>query len=121
MPYKLNPFTSNFDFFESGSTVASDIGYSNTSSGLTATDIQGAIDELSVISYIVELIDALTVDFYAPYDMKINSVTNIKNIPTTALEDDGVAYVFGATILAGSKITVTVDVASVVKLNITRT
>lgn len=70
--------------------------------------------------YTIELIDALTVDFYAPYDLKINSVTDILNTPTTTIDDDNVAYVLGATIAAGSKITVTVNTASVVNLNITK-
>jgi len=70
--------------------------------------------------YTIELIAALTVDFYAPYNMKINSVTNILNSPTTTIQDDNVAYVLGATIAAGSKITVTVNTAAVVNLNITK-
>ena len=70
--------------------------------------------------YTIELIAALTVDFYAPYNMKINSVTNILNSPSTTIQDDNVAYVLGATIAAGSKITVTVNTASVVNLNITK-
>ena len=70
--------------------------------------------------YTIELIDALTVDFYAPYDLKINSVTDILNTPTTTIDDDGVAYVLGATIASGSKVTVTVDTAAVVNLNITK-
>ena len=52
--------------------------------------------------------------------MKINSVTNILNSPTTTIQDDNVAYVLGATIAAGSKITVTVNTAAVVNLNITK-
>lgn len=72
------------------------------------------------IIYTVELVDALTVDFYAPYDLAINSVTDILNTPTTTIQDDNVAYVLGATIASGSKITVTVDTAAVVNLNITK-
>jgi len=70
--------------------------------------------------YTIELIAALTVDFYAPYNMKINSVTNILNSPTTTILDDNVAYTLTNTIAAGSKITVTVNTASVVNLNITK-
>lgn len=70
--------------------------------------------------YTVELIDALTVDFYAPYNLSIDSVTNILNSPTTTLKDDGVTYTLGATIASGSKITVTVNTAAVVTLNATR-
>lgn len=66
----------------------------------------------------VELIDALTVDFYAPYNLVIDSVTNILNSPTTTILDDDIAYTLGATIVAGSKITVTVDLAAVVNLNV---
>jgi len=72
------------------------------------------------IKYTIELMDALTVDFYAPYNMSIDSVTNIKNSPTITLQDDGAAYTLGATIAVGSKITVTASVASVVTLNVTR-
>lgn len=70
--------------------------------------------------YTVELIDALTVDFYAPYDLKINTTTNIKNAPTISILDDGVAYTLTNTIAVGSKITVTASVAGVVNLNITK-
>jgi len=52
--------------------------------------------------------------------MKINSVTNILNSPTTTILDDNVAYTLTNTIAAGSKITVTVNTASVVNLNITK-
>ena len=70
--------------------------------------------------YTVELIDALTVDFYAPYNLSIDSVTNILNSPTTTIKDDGVSYTLGNTIASGSKITVTVNTAAVVTLNATR-
>jgi hypothetical protein len=72
------------------------------------------------IIYTVELMDALTVDFYAPYDLKINSTTNIKNAPTITILDDGAAYTLTNTIAIGSKITVTASVAGVTNLNITK-
>ena len=72
------------------------------------------------IQYTVELIDALTIDIYAPYDLKINSVTNILNSPTTTILVGGSAYTLGNTITTGSKITVTVSVAAVVTLNINK-
>jgi hypothetical protein len=80
----------------------------------------GSSVEWQGIVFTVELIDALTVDFYAPYDLKINTVTNILNTPTITIDDDGVAYTLTNTILAGSKITVTASVAGVVNLNITK-
>lgn len=70
--------------------------------------------------YTIELIDALTTDFYAPYNLSIDSVTNIKNAPTTTIQDDGVAYTLGNTIASGSKITISVNTAAVVTLNATR-
>jgi hypothetical protein len=72
------------------------------------------------IKVTVECMDALTVDFYAPYDLKVQSVTNILNAPTTTLKDDGSTYTVGggATIASGSKITVAVSTAAVVTLNV---
>jgi len=72
------------------------------------------------IQYTIELIDALTVNFYAPYQMVITSVSNVLNAPTITLQDDNVAYTLGNTIAIGSKITVTASTASVVNLNITK-
>jgi hypothetical protein len=74
----------------------------------------------SGIQYTIELIDALTVDFYAPYNLVITSISNVLNAPTITIQDDNVAYTLGNTITAGSKITVTGSVASVVNLNITK-
>lgn len=68
----------------------------------------------------IELIDALTVDFYAPFSMSIDTVTNILNSPTITILDDDSAYTLGNTIATGSKITVTADTASVVSLKSTR-
>jgi hypothetical protein len=72
------------------------------------------------IVYTVELVAALTVDFYAPYNMKINTISNILNSPTITIQDDGVAYTLTNTIASGSKVTVTANTASVVNLNITK-
>jgi hypothetical protein len=72
------------------------------------------------IMYTIELMDALTVDFYAPYNMSIDAVTNIRNSPTITLQDDGVAYTLGGTIAVGSKVTVTASVAGVCNLTISK-
>jgi len=72
------------------------------------------------IQYTIELVAALTVDFYAPYNMKINSVSNVLNAPTITIQDDGAAYTLGNTIAIGSKVTVTASIASVVNINITK-
>lgn len=131
LPAASIPFTGNAQslmnilatdfFFLSSEEDAVDVIYDNTVSGLTATNVQDAIDEIVDTGiFTIELMDALTVDFYAPYDLAINSVTDILNTPTTTIQDDNVAYVLGATIAAGSKITVTVNTAAVVNLNITK-
>jgi len=72
------------------------------------------------IQYTIELVAALTVDFYAPYAMSITSVSNVLNAPTITLQDDGVSYTLGNTIAIGSKVTVTASTASVVNLNISK-
>lgn len=68
----------------------------------------------------VELVAALSVDFYNRYAMSIDSITNVLNSPTITIQDDNVAYTLGATIAIGSKITITASTASVVVLNATR-
>ena len=113
--------SANFFFEVSGGGTAASISYDNTISGLTATDVQDAIDELALeVIFTIELVDALTVDFYAPYDLKINTVSNILNSPTISIEDDGLPYTLTNTILSGSKITVIANTISVVNLNVTK-
>ncbi len=49
----------------------------------------GSTHTLNVpIKYTIELIDALTTDFYAPYNLSIGSVTNILNAPTITIQDE---------------------------------
>lgn len=74
----------------------------------------------SGIKFTIELMDALTVDFYAAYALKINSVSNVLNAPSITILDDGAAYTLGNTIAIGSKITVTANTASVVNLNVVK-
>jgi hypothetical protein len=75
---------------------------------------------LADIIFTIELVDALTVDFYAPYNLKINTITNVLNAPSITILDDGAAYTLGSTIAIGSKITVTANTASVVNLNVVK-
>jgi hypothetical protein len=74
----------------------------------------------NAIMFTIELVAALTVDFYAPYNLIITSVSNVLNAPTITIQDDNVAYTLGNTIAIGSKITVTASTASVINLNITK-
>ena len=120
--YKFNPFTGELDIAGGGANELNklnDVTITSEAKGDTL-EYDGTKWVNSGITYTIELIDALTVDFYAPYDLKINTVTDILNSPTTTIEDDGVPYTLTNTILSGSKVTVTVDTAAVVNLNITK-
>lgn len=48
MPYKLNSLTGKFDFYQD---EALSVKYNNTNSGLTAVNVQNAIDEIIVPNY----------------------------------------------------------------------
>jgi hypothetical protein len=92
-------------------------GTSITNLGITST---GLVVSDSNVIFTLELMDSLTVDFYAPYNLQINSVTNIVNSPTTTILDDGSPYTLTNTIAVGSKITTSVSTASVVNLNMVK-
>jgi hypothetical protein len=78
-----------------------------------------AIWENSKPFWTVDLMDNSSVEFYAVQDVKINTITNIVGSPTITIADDGAPYTLTNTILSGSKITVTSNIQSVIKLNIT--
>ncbi len=116
--------SNDFFFVVSGGGSASlatltDVSLTSPSNG-DYLEYDGTVWVNAGIVYTVELIDALTVDFYAPYDLKINTVSNVLNSPTITIQDDLVAYTLTNTIASGSKITVTANTASVVNLNITK-
>tara|TARA_R110001606_G_scaffold56821_1_gene137657 strand:+ start:14151 stop:14516 length:366 start_codon:yes stop_codon:yes gene_type:complete len=66
--------------------------------------------------FTIDLIDALTVTFYAPEALSIDSVTDVVNSPTTTILVGGSAYTLGTAITAGQSINVTVSVNAVVNL-----
>lgn len=76
------------------------------------------VDAINSFGIVVDLIDALTVDFALSYAYKINSVTNITNAPTTIILDDGAAYTLTNTIAANSVMTITVNTAARIQLNV---
>jgi hypothetical protein len=85
------------------------------------TDLQNA---LNADDYILEFKNgSLTTTIDAPYnDMKINSVTNVSNSPTTTITT-GVGltpYVLGTAINLGTIINITVSTASTIRLNSTK-
>ncbi len=66
--------------------------------------------------YTVDLMDVLTVTFYAPMALSIDSVSNIVNAPVTTITVAGSAYVLGTAITIGQEIVVSVDVNGVIQL-----
>jgi len=73
--------------------------------------------ELDLFTFTVELIDALTVDFYAPDDLRINTTSSISGSVTASLSVNNSAYTLTNLIDQGDKITVTAASASVFNLN----
>jgi hypothetical protein len=70
--------------------------------------------------FTVELMDYLSQDFYAPFNLQIDTVTPIVNSPTTTLAVNNIVYTLGNSISVGSKITVSLNTAGVINLNTTR-
>jgi hypothetical protein len=70
--------------------------------------------------FTVELMDALSQDFYAPFNLRIDNINNIVNSPTTTLAVNDTPYVLGNSITVGGKITVTLNTQGVINLNTTR-
>ncbi len=101
----------------SGGTVT---GNTNFTVSLTANSISATTLFVTNEKWTIELVDALTAVFYAPYAMQINSITNILNSPSIAIYDDGALYTLTNTIATGSKILVSANTASVVSLNATK-
>lgn len=72
------------------------------------------------IVWTIELINALSVDVYAPYNLSIDVKTNILNSPTITIYDDDVLYTLGNTIAIGSKITIVATSIGVTNLTLTK-
>jgi hypothetical protein len=72
--------------------------------------------ELAIFTFTVELIEALSVDFYAPANIKINSTSVISGTGTITLQVNNAAYTLTNSITQGSKITVITTTPSVVNL-----
>jgi len=129
-----NEFKIKNGFFSEGSSNVT--GSLNVSAGITGS-LQGTASfaisasfaqtsaTASVLSgfdpnaatFTIELIDALTVDFYAPDDLKINTTSSISGSVTASLSVNNSAYTLTDLIDQGDKITVTAASASVFNLN----
>jgi hypothetical protein len=74
--------------------------------------------ELEFATFTIELIDELVVDLYAPADLKINTTTVISGTGTVSLQVNDAVYTLETLINQGDKITISVDTASVINLNV---
>jgi hypothetical protein len=90
--------------------------------GLTgATGPQGPVSpEYLNPVFTVELMQTLSTNFYAPFNLEIDSITNILNTPTTTLLVNGLTYSLGGSMSAGATISVIASTPSVINLNTTR-
>ena len=97
----------------------------NISASGDISAITGSFDyitgQVSTITWTVDFTDGeLNTILYAPYNLAINSITNIYNSPTTAISSSGSPYTLGNAITTGEPIDITVSTGSVINLNITR-
>lgn len=88
---------------------------SNTGSAPYYYQITKGFTDTVAIEY---MSGVLTTTIYATADMKITSITNIKNAPITTITKNGSAYTFNNSISMGDTLVITVSIASVIKLNI---
>jgi len=99
----------------------SDVNVTGLSGGNTLVwDTSTSLWVATPILWTIELINALSVDIYAPYNLSIDTVTNILNSPTITIYDDNVLYTLGNTIAVGSKITVVGTSIGVTNLTLTK-
>ena len=110
-------FIKNGNIWSTGKTLS---GSYELTGSLNATSITSSNLYTENELWTIELIDAQTVDFYAPYNLTINSYDTVVSASTVTFLDDGSSYTTGSLITAGSKITVTSTSATVINLNTSR-
>jgi hypothetical protein len=85
----------------------------------TINDLKNGINALyDNAIFIVELIDALSVNFYSPEDIKITSIEKRNSNADVDILINNSAYTIGNNIIKYDKITVISDINTVVKLNV---
>jgi hypothetical protein len=92
-------------------TSISTVGFSNDYDDLDN------LPDLKLATFTIELLALLSVDFFAPDDLKINTTTVINGSGVVSLQVNDLPYTLGTVINQGDKITVSVNTASVVNLN----
>jgi hypothetical protein len=110
-----------------GTIAASDLlitseynGTGYDSRNITGQDAAQSLRLLAPVVWTIDLMATLTIDVYAPFAMQIDTVSNVKNSPSTTLQKNSSAYILGTSIAIGDMITITVSTAAVVNLNITQ-
>lgn len=110
-----------------GTIAASDLlltseynGTGYDSRNITGQDAAQSLRLLAPVVWTVDLMSTLTITVYAPFAMSIDTVSNVKNAPSTTILKNGSAYTLGTSIAIGDAINITVSTAAVVNLNITR-
>jgi hypothetical protein len=76
--------------------------------------------ESKSLLYTIELVNAFTTDFYAPFNLSIDSFVQIVGAANITITVNGNPYVLGNVISTGDQITITSDNTSVVNLNCTQ-
>ena len=92
---------------------------SGTTDYILTVDSNGKLGQVdpNLTTFTIELIDNLTVDFYAPYNLIINSVTLINGTGIGSIEVNDAPYTLTNLINQGDKITVNITTPSVLNLN----
>lgn len=100
--------------------IANTAKVSNVQADWNATSgLSEILNKPTITLFTIDLIDVSTVTFYAPYDMEIDSYSDIFNISpaTVTILSNGAPYTLSTLITAGRAINITVSVAAVVNLN----
>jgi hypothetical protein len=93
----------------------------STSITATSASFTHIIGTVANVIWTIDFTDGeLSTRLYAPYNLSIDSVTNITGSPTTSITSSGSPYTLGNAITVGTAIDVTSSISSVINLNITR-
>jgi hypothetical protein len=109
-----------------GQKIESAITYTIKTSGSVVTLVSDGsnwkIDSENdnTITWTIDFMSSLTATVFAPYDLIINKIDNVKNSPVITITDDGSPYTLGTNIAVGSAIAFTANTASVVNAIIER-
>jgi hypothetical protein len=101
-------------------TASGNISSSGTITGTTGS-FNHIIGTVANVIWTIDFTDGeLSTRLYAPYNLSIDSVTNITGSSTTSITSSGSPYTLGNAITIGAAIDVTSSISSVINLNITR-